>query len=481
MQPGNVVDSSNSDIHNLLSTGKSLKLDWYLEEVSLSRLASTLTGMANSAGGTVILGVTPSTAHIQGIHDVRATIDRVFQAALLVDPPLIIPIPQVETLGRKMVVVVQIPAGLPHVYSLEGRFLWREANRTNPIPARFLRQLLLERGIVQFENQVPPDADLEDLDDEKVAAYMKALGLAGEDSMIEVLLRRSCLRPVSELRDSRPNPENAGEKRYQPTYAALLLFSRHPQQWLPNATILATRFSGKTFSDRYVKQDISGSLSEQLQQADIFVRDNLRSTVRLIGLAHQESLEYPFEAVRELITNAVAHRDYNLQGDNIHIHIFVDRLEITSPGGLPGPVTIENLLDARYSRNAVIVQVLSDLGYIERLGYGLDRVVALMDQHGLPRPHFEETAGSFKVTLFNEPAQVIPGFDRTPYRNLNLNTRQETALDYLSTRERITSSDYQGLCPEVHPETLRRDLADLVSRGILVKIGDRRATYYILK
>jgi ATP-dependent DNA helicase RecG len=81
-----------------------------------------------------------------------------------------------------------------------------------------------------------------------------------------------------------------------------------------DATILAARFSGVTFNDRFVRQEIGGTLPEQLRQAEAFVRANLQSVVRLVGLTHQETLEYPFEAVRELLVNAVAHRDYNLQG-----------------------------------------------------------------------------------------------------------------------------------------------------------------------
>lgn len=86
------------------------------------------------------------------------------------------------------------------------------------------------------------------------------------------------------------------------------------------------------------------------------------------------------------------------------------------------------------------------------------------------------------MTLFGaslSPAGSLP--DLTAYHGLGLNARQEAALAYLSRFRRITSSDYQSLCPEVHPETLRRDLADMIGRGILIKVGDKRSTYYIIK
>jgi len=104
-------------------------------------------------------------------------------------------------------------------------------------------------------------------------------------------------------------------------------------------------------------------------------------------------------------------------------------------------------------------------------------------QAGLRQPKFEELGGTFRVTLYGE--SLSPSSTELKqvqaYRHLELNPRQEQALAYLIHNQRITSRDYQELCPEVHPETLRRDLADLVERGILIKVGDKRATYYILK
>jgi ATP-dependent DNA helicase RecG len=448
-------------------------LHWFPEDVSPSRLAATLVGMANASGGVVLLGISPRSAEIQGISDAREVVDRVFQAALLSDPPLVLPIPTTYKVGKAYVLWISVPSGLPHVYNLEGRFLGREGRQTNPLSARQLRQLLLERGVVQFESQVPPGAKIDDLDPVQVEAYLEALHLPGIEppSARDILLQRGCLKLI--------------DNGLYPTYAGLLVFGRHPQQWLPNATLLAARFPSVAYIDHYIKQDIRGTLPEQLRQAEAFLRDNLRSMVRLVGLAHLESLEYPFEAVRELLVNAVAHRDYNIQGDNIHLHIFSDRLEVHSPGGLPGPVTLDNLLEARFSRNAVIVQVLSDMGFIERLGYGLDRVVAVMRQKNMRPPLFEEVGGTFRVTLYSVMEMQVDSQDTLSllltYNSLDLNPRQQKALGYLALHKRITNSEYQEQCPDVHPETLRRDFADLVSRGVLIKVGDKRATYYIVK
>ncbi len=469
------LNISFSDVDALLARGMGPELHWFPGDVPASQLAAVLVGMANANGGMVLLGLAPRSNRVQGVRDMQGAMDCVFQAALLAEPPLVLPLPRRVNVSDQQLLRVVVPSGLPHVYSLDGRYLGREGARTQPLPPRRLRQLLVERGVVQFESQVAPNASLDDLDPGQVAAYLEALDMPADSPVEDVLLRRGCLRREGGVYD-----KGSSHGDLRPTYAGLLLFGRDPQQWLPNATILAARFAGSTMADRFIRQEISGTLPEQLRQAEAFVRENLRRQVHLVGLTRQESTEYPLEAVRELLVNAVAHRDYNVQGDNIHLNLYADRIEVHSPGGLPGPVTLENLLEARFSRNAVIVQVLSDLGYVERLGYGLDRVVEVMRQHGLRLPRFEEVAGTFRVTLFGDPGQALSG-EYEIYQGMDLNPRQQLALAFLLRRKRITNRDYQELCPDVSAETLRRDLVDLVGRNLILKIGDKRATYYVLK
>jgi ATP-dependent DNA helicase RecG len=122
------------------------------------------------------------------------------------------------------------------------------------------------------------------------------------------------------------------------------------------------------------------------------------------------------------------------------------------------------------------------MGFIERLGYGIDRMIRLMSEAGLPPPRFEETAAGFQVTLFGHGTALISeDADARRWSYLHLNERQEKALVYLANEGRITNREFQELCPEVSAETIRRDLADLVRKNLLLKIGEKRATYYIFK
>jgi ATP-dependent DNA helicase RecG len=161
--------------------------------------------------------------------------------------------------------------------------------------------------------------------------------------------------------------------------------------------------------------------------------------------------------------------------------MFSDHMEIYSPGRLPGHVTLANFLNERFSRNEVIVQVLSDLGFVERLGYGIDRMIGAMADAGLPPPEFEETVAGFQVTLRGRGDELVSAESAPRWGNRRLTARQERALAHISEHGSITNREFRDLFPDLSDETIRRELADMVDTGLIVKIGDRKATYYILK
>ena len=470
---------SGDDLLNLIRQGRGDHLDWLGEGAALESIASSLAALANARGGTLIIGVAGSNASLSGVHEPEAMLDRILQAALSIEPPLIIPLPRVVRAQDRSFVVVQLPAGMPHVYAHDGRFLLRQGSDNIALKPRELRRLLMERGEVSFELEIVNGATTEDIDWDKARAYAATLSGMNDMNAERALLKRGCL------------VQHDGKLR--PTHAGILLFGKDPQRFVRGAEIVAARFPGEVMSDRFERHDLTGTLPEQLRRAETFLRDHLRKVAQLGGgMERDEHFEYPLEAARELVVNAVAHRDYSVMGDEIRLFIFKNRMEVVNPGGLPGPVTLANIRDERFSRNPVIVQVLSDMGFIERLGYGVDRVIDLMEQRELRSPQFEERAGGFRVTLYNQNerhafaqqavSMSAPTIDfRGEYRNTAINPRQEAALVYLhSGNIRITNSYLQQLFPDIHPETIRRDLSDLVTKNFLRKMGEKRGSYYML-
>jgi ATP-dependent DNA helicase RecG len=336
---------------------------------------------------------------------------------------------------------------------------------------------MIERGVTSFEVEIVPGAKLDDINWERAKVYARSLSGMGEQDVEKILERRGCLVRLN------------GDLR--PTNAGILLFGADPQRHIRGSEITAARFAGDRMGDVFNREDIIGTLPEQIRRAETFLKDHVRKGVILSGdMERKEQLEYPMEAARELVVNAVAHRDYSIAGDGVRLFLFRDHMEVSSPGGLAGHVTVDNIKDERFSRNPVIVQVLADMGFIERLGYGVDRVLDLVEAENLRKPEFRETDGGFRVTLFRAdyPITFAPKEQRPtitdPLKDIDepLNPRQEIAVRHLraANNNRITNSDLQELCPGVHAETIRRDLADLVTKNILVKKGQKRGSYYVL-
>ncbi|MDP9309405.1 MAG: putative DNA binding domain-containing protein [Chloroflexota bacterium] len=467
------------DLAQLLAAGENERTAFVKDRVRLEELAETLAALANRSGGTVLLGVGGRLRpKVDGVDEPANAEELVLDAALLCTPPLLLPIPQRVQHGERLLLQVEVPPGLPHVYSVHGKYLMREGVANVPIPPHTLRQLLLDRGSVGWE-RLQAEATLADLDRTKIQQYIDRVGPAAQEDPLGWLYRRGCL---TKLAGAAAEPGNRA-RDFAPTNAGILLFARDIERHVPQCEITLVRYRGVEMSDEFERADIRDTLPEQARRAERWLLDNMRKGSKMVGLQRQDWSEYPMAVVREALVNAIAHRDYAVRGEGVRLALFADRLECYSPGRLPGHVTLDNLRDERYSRNEVLVQVLSDIGLIERLGYGIDRMLKQMAHEGLPPPAFRETAAGFLVTLQGRTVAeaVAGGIDTGEWLRQGINERQIAALLWLAEHRRITNREYREITPDISDETVRRDLADLVERGLLLRVGDRRGTYYILR
>lgn len=458
-------------LNEFLERGESATIACFRERFRPDELAETLVAFANGGGGTALIGVAGRVRpRIEGVNDVMAAEEAALEAALACTPPLVLPLPRAINHPTGTVLLLEVPPGLPHVYSLHGKYLRREGPANAPLPPHALRQLLHDRGEVGWERMRPDNVVLDDLSPIKINTYVARIGAPAELDQMGWLFRRGCLA------------RNADGGLY-PTNAGMLLFANATERDYPQCEITLVRYTGTEMSDEFERVDIRTTLPEQVRRAELWLGEHMRRGSRMIGLEREDWMEYPSAAVREALVNAVAHRDYTVRGEGIRIAMFTDRLEVYSPGRLPGHVTIDNIAEERFSRNETLVQVLADLGLIERLGYGIDRMQRQMAEAGLPPPEFRETAAGFLVTLRGKGVVLTNGVsvDTSIWEAQGLNERQISALVFLSDNRRLTNRDLQEQSPDISPETIRRDLADLVERGLILKIGQKRATYYILR
>jgi len=440
-----------------------------LPEADVDELAETLVAFANSDGGTIYIGV--AEGGIPTGHDFPEELSTVVeQSELRCRPPVLANWTQTEVAG-KFVFVGHVTRS-HELHSLDdGRVLVRAGVENRSLSGQEIVRVTSSRSTGDYEAQPVPGATRADFDDDVLSEFLKVW---------QERQARQLTRPIDDLLIEKGWLTPHG----QPTVAGILLFCKAPETFIPRCGVTFVKFNGQRTrrteeTPSYGRRvEITGPLAHIITRTHDILKEELHRGAVVRGLKREEQWIYPPMAIREALVNAVAHRDYRLSGRAIEVRMYADHLEITSPGTLPGYITVDNIVDEHYSRNPRIVNGLYQWGHIEELGMGVDLMIEEMINAGHPPPHFVPKVASFAVTFKSEQVRA-PLQDSTA--NLTMNERQTKALNYLQQNDRIRSRDYQELCPDVSPETLRLDLADLVEHGILLKIGRKRGTYYILK
>lgn len=253
-----------------------------------------------------------------------------------------------------------------------------------------------------------------------------------------------------------------------PTLAGTLVFSASaPQERSPfnRYTIRCIRYAGSTpATDIVDSQDIVGTLDTQIDNALAFVLRSIPRKARIEGALRVESYEYPDEAIREILANAVIHRDYTITESYTQVRVFSDRIEIVNPGNLPPGVTVDNIKEMQFSRNAVMASLMRDLKYLEEYGRGIDLVFSSMQEGGLPRPIFRNAANMFGVTLLGQQFS-------------SLTERQLEVWQIILNRSRATAKVVAEQL-EVSRPTVVNDLNKLIELDLVRPIGSGPSSTY---
>jgi ATP-dependent DNA helicase RecG len=220
-----------------------------------------------------------------------------------------------------------------------------------------------------------------------------------------------------------------------------------------------------------------------IDRAETHVLGAMRKSSLIDGVFRHDVLEYPQEALREALANAVAHRDYSsyVRGSYVQIRMFADRLEIQSPGGLFGNVTVENIEDEHSTRNARLMRMMEDMHIVENRGSGIKAMLHVMRAANLEPPTFLDRRASFRVTFRNHTLMnpdAVAWLNQ--FANAPLNDRQRLALVYLRQHQQINNSDYRRL-NRVDPALAGQELRGLVDAALVDQGGVGRGTSYRLK
>jgi predicted HTH transcriptional regulator len=292
---------------------------------------------------------------------------------------------------------------------------------------------------------------------------------------IEYFLQKSAEKTGREFSSADDNVlKNIGivkvcDEMLRPTIAGYLIFAKeNPQNKLQfeRYKIRCVRYKGAgVSSDILDKADLVGTLDEQIDSMHSFVLRNIRNSAQIIGTKRVERYEYPEKAIREIVANAVIHRDYRITETYTQVNVFEDRIEVFNPGNLPPGVTIENIKTSQVSRNRIIAARLNEMDYMEEYGRGIGIVITKMSEWKLLPPIFKNTSNSFKV--------ILPGEKLS-----QLNERQLVIWQHLVDKSRITRKEAEEQLPNVPQATIRTDLVKMKEVGLLNQMGQGSNTYY---
>ena len=332
-------------------------------------------------------------------------------------------------------------AGLP-----KGAYL-RVGNTNRQMTEYEVFGYLSGRGQPTHDEDTVPDASLEDLDNSLIETYLERLR--------QIRPRAGFLKSGKEeiLLRLRIAAQDSGVIR--PTLAGLLTFGKYPQEFFPQLMITFVQYFGTTEDERTPQgarfvdnRRFEGPITEMVDEAETYIMSAMRKSSLIEGMFRRDITEYPRESLRESIANAVAHRDYSpyVRGSYIQIRMFADRLEVQSPGGLFGNVTVDNLEDEHSTRNARLMRMMEDMQVVENRGSGISAMLHAMREANLEPPGFDDRRASFKVTFHNHTlmtAEAISWLNQ--FSHLPLNDHQRLALVYLRQHSYIDNRDYRRL------------------------------------
>jgi len=430
-------------------------------------IGQAVSAFANTDGGVILVGVSPK-GEIVGVDIGKKTVEDLANWIKENTDPKIYPQILIHKVDDKNVIeiVVKEADEKPIFFS---NHAYQRVGRTSPmISVSKIRELAKqERKTLTWDERICEEADIEkDIDEDKVRWFLKK-------AKAERNLDMDVNTPIVEALERLELTRNG-----RLTNAAVLLFGRDPQRFFLMAETRCGRFKGtepvKPFIDMKV---FGGSIIDQVDNAEDFVLRNISMAawVEQGKIERTEKWEYPPDAIREAIINAVCHRDYQISS-NVQVRIFDDRIEIWGCGPLPAPLTVEALKRKHVSilRNRLIGKCFFLIKFIEQWGTGTNDIINMCLEHGLPEPSFEEISGGLVITLRKE---ITEGF----LREKGLNERQIKAVQYIRKKGSISNKEYQDLF-NVSRATATRDMKSLEEKGIIKSEGTgKRDLKYVLK
>jgi len=337
-------------------------------------MADEIAAAANARGASFLIGVNDHTREIEGIPIGSLDVVETWVRNICndsINPAVMADIRKIslnDSAGNeRMVIRVDVPQSL-FVHKSPHGYFYRIGSSKREMSPDYLARLFQQRSqtrLVCFDEQIVPSADVGALKKEMYVRFRSALSPHDDNEFLRKLHFVAM--------------DSTGS--WRPTVGGILMASEHPEEFLPSAYVQAICYRGseRNAADQVDAKDIYGPLDIQISEACRFVFKNMR--VAAVKIPERVDIpQFAMNAVFEAVVNAVAHRDYSISGSKIRLHLFADRLEIFSPGGLPNTLTIEEIGERQFTRNELICTCLSRCPMAQRFTDSLRSNI--MDRRG---------------------------------------------------------------------------------------------------
>lgn len=449
------------NIKALLLDEEGKTLEFKRDLSSPTGLLRTAIAFANTAGGTIVVGIEDGTKHIRGVKDVLSQEERL--ASLISDSIAPKLLPDIEILthrGAQLLVVNIYPSpSRPHFLKGSGPDAGtyvRLGSSNRKADSDLIEEMKRFSRGESFDENPMPHLSSEAID----------FRVASESFSEVRKLKRSDLKTLRLITE------------YQgmsvPTIGGMLLFGRDRLTEFPDAWIQAGRFAGKDKSKLVDHIDLQMPLVEAIYAAVAFIEKHTRTGTDIGAVRRIDNFALPPAVTREALINSIVHCDYSQRGAPIRLSIFDDRIEIENPGLLPFGLTLNDLHQGISKlRNRVMGRVLNELGLVEQWGSGAQRMISGCRENGLPEPRWEEIANRLRVTLALSPINPV-----------SIDTRDEQILNLLAQNDGLSTSEIAHSIG-ISARATRSRLVKLVARKLLVEIGtgpkDPQRKYHKIK
>lgn len=366
----------------------------------------TAVAFANAAGGQIVFGVENNTWVVTGFSDdeVFEKMDAITNSIFDACEPSVVPIMSIEEVDGKKIIVATIRPGMAKPYYLrkdgmmEGTYI-RVAGVTRKAEAYTIKELQLEGTGTSFDSlQIVGEVTGEEIDALCERMYQHALACCQTEE------QRAEQRKVTASQLVSWKILVLFNGKYYPTNAWKLLTD--PVELFPDAMIQMAVFKGDTRAVFLDRKTATGPIDEQIEEAMLFVKRNIRMGSRIAGTYREDIYELPIDSIREMISNAVCHRSYVAPG-SIQVAIYDDRLEVTSPGRISPDLTMEQLMEGNSRvRNVAIGAAFQYMHIIERWGTGIPRIIKEAKEYGLKKPELKDFGTSFRISIFRKKAET---------------------------------------------------------------------------